>query len=308
MFTTILIDSKNYLEQQKQKKVESLNVPNVKELINIVIQNEVYQYKGVDLCIAKNCLNLVTGYSGVGKSSLLREYFPQKFEKYEYINQKHLQGNKNSYVATALDISGNISEIFAKKFSKDKKCFSNLTGNDGMCPICHGAGFIEYRSDGNLIARLECGECEGTGFNKILKKYKIDGKTIFDVWKMTIIEGIDYFAKIDKKITESLEKAAEIMLGHLKIGQPTGTLSGGENIRIKVLKSRKVTTEVLGVNEPFKGLNPQEIFRMVKYFYTLCKEGRTIVIVDHTENVDNFFSKKIYLKNDDGILRGMNCF
>lgn len=297
-----LIDSEEYLK--KQRNVGIIEVPATGGLIDISIQNEVYRYKGVDVKIAEKRLNLITGYSGVGKSTLLREYFPQKFAKYEYINQKPLQGNKNSSVATALDIAGKISEVFAKKFSKDKKYFSNQTGNEGMCPVCQGAGYIEYGSDRNMMTRLECGECEGTGFNKMLKKHKINGKSIFDIWKLTISEGIEYFDKVDKKISKSLKMAAAIMLGHLRIGQPTGTLSGGENIRIKVLKSSKTTAEILGVDEPFKGLSRQEIFRMVQHFDEMRKDGKTVVVIDHTDGIDGYFSKKIILENEDGILKG----
>lgn len=137
-------------------------------------------------------MNLIIGYSGVGKSTLLREYLPQYFESYLYINQKPLLGNKNSCVATVLDISNKISELYAKKHKKDKKFFSNLTGNDGMCPVCAGAGYIEYGDDYHQSMRIECRECEGTGFNKILKKYKIKGASIFDVWKMTLDEAADF--------------------------------------------------------------------------------------------------------------------
>lgn len=296
-----LINSEEYLRQQRN--VEAVEAPSSDRPIDVQIKNDVYHYKGVKLKIAENRLNLITGYSGVGKSTLLREYFPQKFDRYEYINQKPLQGNKNSSVATALNIAGKIAEAFAKKFSKDKKFFSNLTGNEGMCPVCQGAGYLEYGTDRNAMTRLECSECEGTGFNKILKKYKLNGKNIFDVWKITISEGIDYFNKTDKKIAKVLEEAESIMLGHLKIGQPTGTLSGGENIRIKVLKSSRTTATILGIDEPFKGLNPQEIYRMTKYFNKLRDTGKTIVVIDHTEGIDSNFSKKIVLRDVNGILQ-----
>lgn len=297
-----LINSNEYLESQRN--IEMINAPTVYDLVDVSIQNKVYCYSGVDIKIAKKCLNLITGYSGVGKSTLLREYFPQRFEKFQYINQKPLQGNKNSSVATALDIAGKIYIFFANRFLKDKKFFSNQTGNAGMCTSCQGAGYIEYGSDRDMTIRLECGECEGTGFNKMLKRYRINGKNIFDIWKMTISEGVKYFDKVDKKISNSLKAADEMMLGHLRIGQPTGTLSGGENIRIKVLKFSKTTADILGIDEPFKGLNRQEIFRMVQYFDKMRKSGKTIVTIDHTDGIDSYFSKKIILKNENGILKG----
>lgn len=297
-----LIDSEEYLDQQK--KVEKLKVLPVDSIIHVKINNEVYRFNGADVCIAENRLNLITGYSGVGKSTLLREYFPQWFEKYEYINQKPLLGNKNSSVATALDIAGKISKLYAKKFSKDKRFFSNLTGNDGMCPVCLGAGYIEYGSDRNTLTRLECRECEGTGFNKILRKYKIKEKSIFDIWKMTISDGIAFFEGIDKKIAESLKDAECLLLGHLRIGQATGSLSGGENIRVKVLKASKSSAIVLGVDEPFKGLSRLEIHKMVQYFGELRNKGKTVVIIDHTDDVGDYFSKIIELENRNGVLYG----
>lgn len=63
-------------------------------------------------------MNLITGYSGVGKSTLLREYLPQYFDSYLYINQKPMMGNKNSSVATALDIATRISEAFGKNIRR----------------------------------------------------------------------------------------------------------------------------------------------------------------------------------------------
>jgi excinuclease UvrABC ATPase subunit len=299
-----LIDNKKFLEEQR--KCKDFYVPEIKHEIIVRIENSVYKYNGVNICIAEKCMNLITGYSGVGKSTLLREYFPQFFEKYVYINQKPLLGNKNSTVATTLDISGRISEVFAKKFSKNKKFFSNLTGNDGMCPVCQGAGYLEYGIDKSLLTKLECQECEGTGFNINLKKYKIAEKSIFNVWKMTISEAILYYASYDKKIVEILDKASSIMLGHLRIGQSTATLSGGENIRIKILKSSKTTANVLGIDEPFKGLSKTEIYKVAKYIDVLRNSGKTIVVIDHTDDVSKYFSKKIVLKNEDNQLISTN--
>ncbi len=295
-----IINSDNYIKDQRQENY--INVPEVKNEIKIIIDNDIYRYKGVDIKFAKDCMNLITGQSGVGKSTLLREYFPQFFDEYVYVNQKPMMGNKNSSVASALDISGQISSLFAKKFSKDKKFFSNLTGSKGVCPICQGAGFIEYGSDKKMLTKLECQECDGTGFNKELKKYMIDGKSIFDIWQMTVEDAIIYYKNKDKKIFSILKKALFLMLGHLRIGQATTSLSGGENIRIKILKSSKKKAMFVGVDEPFKGLNQQEIYRVATYLDDLRKTGKTIFVIDHTLGVEKYFSKKINIKTKNDIL------
>ena len=290
-----LIDVNAFLNMQKGIKKDI--PPKVTTQTVVELDSSIYKYKGVKVSFADNCMNLVTGYSGVGKSTLLREYLPQFFESYLYINQKPLLGNKNSCVATVLDISNKISEIYAKKHKKDKRFFSNLTGNDGMCPFCAGAGYVEYGDDYHQSTRIECRECEGTGFNKLLKKYKIKNTSIFDVWKMTIDDAIPFFEDVDKNIAKTCAAASEIMLGHLHIGQPTGTLSGGENIRIKILKASKSTAKVIGVDEPFKGLSNLEIDAVAKYLNKIREKERTLIVIDHTTGVEEYFSQRIQMDN-----------
>lgn len=297
-----LIDGRAFLE--KQSKIKKLQPPIVDTQTLVELNSSIYKYKGVKLSLADNCMNLITGYSGVGKSTLLREYFPQYFANYLYINQKPLLGNKNSCVATVLDISNKIAEIYAKKFNTDKKFFSNLTGNDGACPVCAGAGYIEYGDDYQQGIRIKCRECEGTGFNKVLKKYQIKGVSVLDIWKMTLDEAADFFAAKDKRISTMCMAATSIMLGHLQVGQPTGTLSGDENIRIKIMKAAKSSAKVIGIDEPFKGLSNVEIDVVAKYLDNIRKKRRTLIIIDHTTGVEDYFSRWIRLENNKGILTG----
>ncbi|MDO5382173.1 MAG: ATP-binding cassette domain-containing protein [Eubacteriales bacterium] len=297
-----LIDVESFLK--KQNGIKRIAPPKVSTQTAVELNSSIYKYKGVKVSFADNCMNLITGYSGVGKSTLLREYLPQYFESYLYINQKPLLGNKNSCVATVLDISNKISELYAKKHKKDKRFFSSLTGNDGMCPVCAGAGYIEYGDVYHQSTRIECRECEGTGFNKILKKYKIKGASIFDVWKMTLEEAVDFFEDTDKSISKICSTASEIMLGHLHIGQPTGTLSGGENIRIKIMKASRSTARVIGVDEPFKGLSNIEIDAVAMFLNKIREKGCTLIVIDHTAGVEDYFSQWIQIENINDILCG----
>lgn len=302
-----LIDVSTYFANQ-QIKPDFTIIPESGR-IHLTSNNSIYHYTGVDISIGKNCLNLVSGRSGVGKSTLLREYFPQLFEQYSYISQKAILGNKNSCVATALDLAVPVSEIFAKKYNKNRCFFSSHSGCEGMCPVCGGAGYLEYDSGQAAKIQVQCRDCDGTGFNKTLRKFKVNGKNIFDLWNMTIAEACSFFACIDDNITNSLSNASSLLLEHLRFGQPISTLSGGENIRIKILKSTKNSAKVLGIDEPFKGLNNVEIFRVAQYLDKLRESGKTLVVVDHTEEAKRYFARCIELDSSSGkILEKANLF
>lgn len=295
-----LIDAQSYIKKQKApmpKPEHTLGAP-----IRVALNSKIYQYNGVDIELSEGCLNLITGASGIGKSTLIREYFSQFFESYAYVNQRPILGNKNSNVATSLDIATEIFSIFAKKFKKDKNYFSNNTGNEGCCPSCLGAGYIEYGSEKTSVLRLECADCAGTGFNKDLAKHKINRKSIFDIWKMTVDEVADFFKDINPKIATALQNASSILLGHLLIGQPTSTLSGGENIRIKLLKLRNSRSDVLGIDEPFKGLSLTEIHSVINFLIGMVNKGKTIVVIDHNEEAFPYFANHIELINKNGLL------
>ncbi|MDR2407171.1 MAG: ATP-binding cassette domain-containing protein [Bacteroidales bacterium] len=297
-----LVDEKEYIKSQSQK-FEFVPLPEDKTLL-IDIINQVYNYSGINIEIAKNRLNIISGSSGVGKSTLLREYLPQYFEDYSYINQKPLMGNSHSSVATVLNIYNTIIECFAKENGKNKYFFSNLTGCEGSCPFCSGSGYILYGNDFQDKIQIVCKECEGTGFNKNLKKYKINHKNIFDVWSMSIDEAFDFFVKTVPKLAIVLSEAKEILLGHLLIGQQTASLSGGENIRIKIFKSLKESSVVYGIDEPFRGLNNYEIYTMVLFLTKFIRQKKTVIIVDHEEVSYKYFTRHIILKNDNGKLVG----
>ena len=299
-----IIDKNEYLNRQRQPI--HFTAPEVSEMIKISSTNSVYHYHGCEITIAVGRMNIITGPSGIGKSTLLREYFPQLLDSYTYVNQKPLLGNTNSCVATAIDIASKISSIFGAKFNKDRKFFSNLTGNAGCCPKCGGSGCIEYGNKIGPTITIECSACRGTGFNSELEKYRIGKRNIYDIWNMTINEAADFFSTLDKKIHAALTEAQSIMLGHLKLGQPTKTLSGGENIRIKLLKSIHSTSKVLGVDEPFKGLDRTERNAVGIFLDKLRQTGKTIVVIDHTEDIEAFFSEHIVVNQVKNVIIGTN--
>ena len=217
-----------------------------------------------------------------GDTSLLKEYSMQLGKIGSNLNQiaKHLNSGV-SYYSVYSDVKEAVKELLDLKFK--------------ILPA------LEDVACGRKHRRREC---EGTGFNKILKKYKIKGVSIFDVWKMTLEEAVDFFEDTDKSISKTCSTASEIMLGHLHIGQPTGTLSGGENIRIKIMKASRSTARVIGVDEPFKGLSNIEIDAVAMLLNKIREKGRTLIVIDHTAGVEDYFSQWIQIENINDILCG----
>lgn len=297
-----LIDPDNYLK--KESKVFDFTPTVSDEEIEIKIDSNVYNYKGAQLKINLNSMNIVFGSSGVGKSTLIREYLNQFFENYTYINQKPLNGNSYSSVASTLNIQNIIINMYAKYFNKEKSFFSNLPSAKGVCPKCKGTGLLSYGTDYQSKIVLRCDDCDGTGFSNKLTQFKINGMSIIDVWKMNIDDASLFFDD-NEKVFSVLTSAQELLLGHLPIGEKTSALSGGENVRIKILKSINDKTKVYGIDEPFRGLNNEEIDKMAHFLSKLVYKDKTVIVVDHDERCFKYFSKCLKLSNVNGTLVGL---
>lgn len=297
-----IIDADSYIAEQSFDFVN--NPPAVNDERRILIKSDVYSYKGVDINIAMNCSNIISGASGVGKSTLLREYLPQVFDKYLYISQKPITGNNRSTVASLLDITNKIVNKFSKEFHLDKSAFSNMACGKGCCPKCSGTGRLVYGNETQSQIVLECKDCRGTGYDIKLEKYKLKDKSILDISKMTVEEATEYFKSIDSAIYKTLLECNELLLGHLMLGEKTTNLSGGENIRIKLIKSLSTTSNVIGIDEPFKGLNNKEIYIVSNFINKMISKQKTIIVVDHEEPSFKYFGKHIIIKNINNILTG----
>lgn len=300
-----IINSRDYL--LKESVIHNLKIKKSFSCQRVIINSQIYDYAGANINLGLGCMNLITGRSGVGKSTLIREYLPQFFEKYLYINQKPLFGNKHSTVSTVIGISNSIFEKYAKIYKKDKKFFSNQPGCDGVCTTCNGTGYLEYGNEYDGSIRLMCKECSGYGFNKNLRNYKLHDKNIFDIWNMTVDEGVEFFKPIDEKISNILEVVSSVLLGHLKIGQATSTLSGGENVRLKIIKSYNSSAKIISVDEPFKGLSNSEIYSVTQFLRSFLDKGKTIIIVDHSDNISHYFEHCIELDIKNNILVDKNA-
>ncbi|MWB97126.1 ATP-binding cassette domain-containing protein [Agromyces seonyuensis] len=170
---------------------------------------------------------------------------------------------------------GLVSRIRKSMLSKDP---------ESMQP--HIRAFVE-----RAVAFATCPECEGTRLAPHARASKIDGKSIADACAMQIsdlaewVRGLDEptVAPLLETLAQTLESFVDIGLGYLSLDRPSGTLSGGESQRTKLIRHLgSALTDVTYVfDEPTIGLHPHDIQRMNSLLVALRDKGNTVLVVEH---------------------------
>jgi excinuclease UvrABC ATPase subunit len=136
-----------------------------------------------------------------------------------------------------------------------------------------------------------CPECDGTRLSKEARSSKIEGKNIADVCSMQISDLADWVRELDEPSVAPLlaglqhlvDSFAEIGLGYLSLDRPSGTLSGGEAQRTKMIRhlGSSLTDVTYVFDEPTIGLHPHDIRRMNDLLLQLRDKGNTVLLVEH---------------------------
>src|SRR5690606_19789819 len=136
-----------------------------------------------------------------------------------------------------------------------------------------------------------CPECDGTRLNEAARSSKLKGLNIAEVCAMQISDLAEWVRDIDEpsvapllaKLQHLLDSFVEIGLGYLSLDRPTGTLSGGEAQRTKMVRHLgSALTDVTYVfDEPTVGLHPHDVQRMNELLLRLRDMGNTVLVVEH---------------------------
>ncbi len=135
-----------------------------------------------------------------------------------------------------------------------------------------------------------CPECGGTRLSEAARSCLIGGTSIADACAMQISDlaqwargiGDPSVAPLMAKLQRALDSFVEIGLGYLSLDRPSGTLSGGEAQRVKVLHLGSSLTDVTYVlDEPTVGLHPHDVQRMNDLLLGLRDRGNTVLVVEH---------------------------
>jgi excinuclease UvrABC ATPase subunit len=163
-----------------------------------------------------------------------------------------------------------------------------------------------------------CPECEGTRLTKEARSSKIKGKNIADVCAMQISDLADWIRGIEESsvaplltgLQHLLDSFAEIGLGYLSLDRPSGTLSGGEAQRTRMIRhlGSSLTDVTYVFDEPTIGLHPHDIQRMNDLLVQLRDKGNTVLIVEHKPEVIAIADHVVDLGPGAGTEGGTVCF
>jgi excinuclease UvrABC ATPase subunit len=174
-----------------------------------------------------------------------------------------------------LTYEGLVSKLQKSMLSKDV---------DAMQP--HIRAFVQ-----RAVTFTACPECGGTRLSEGARRSKIDGLSIADACAMQISDLADWVRGLDEPsvapllagLRQNLDSFVDIGLGYLSLDRPSGTLSGGEAQRTKMIRhlGSSLTDITYVFDEPTIGLHPHDIQRMNRLLQQLRDKGNTVLVVEH---------------------------
>jgi excinuclease UvrABC ATPase subunit len=199
----------------------------------------------------------------------------RKYTKRELGDLLHKEPTKIKVDGINLTYEGLIPKIRKSMLSKDV---------DSLQP--HVRAFVE-----RAVTFATCPECGGTRLNDAARSSRIDGVNIADACAMQISDlagwirglGEPSVAPLVAALGDTLDSFVEIGLGYLSLDRPSGTLSGGEAQRTKMIRhlGSSLTDVTYVFDEPTIGMHPHDIQRMNDLLLQLRDKGNTVLVVEH---------------------------
>src|SRR4051794_17485445 len=226
----------------------------------------------------------------------------RKYNKRELHDLLYKEPTKIKIEGINLTYSGLIPTIQKSMLAKDV---------EAMQP--HIRAFVE-----KAVVFTLCPECDGTRLSAEARASKIDGRSIADVSAMEIRDLADWVQGLDEPsvaplleaLSETLDSFVQIGLGYLSLNRPSGTLSGGESQRTKMIRhlGSSLTDVTYVFDEPTIGLHPHDIERMNHLLLQLRDKGNTVLVVEHKPETIAIADHVIDIGPAAGVGGGTICF
>jgi excinuclease UvrABC ATPase subunit len=208
--------------------------------------------------------------AGLDPDKPIRKFTKQERERFLY-----QESTKVKVMKLNMTYEGLIPQIQKSFLSKDV---------EAMQP--HIRAFVE-----RAVTFTACPECKGTRLSEGARSSKIKGKNIADACAMQVSDLAAWIRQLDEpsvapllaKLRQTLDSFVEIGLGYLSLERPSGTLSGGEAQRTKMVGhlGSSLTDVTYVFDEPTIGLHPHDIQRMNALLLRLRDKGNTVLVVEH---------------------------
>lgn len=276
--------------------------------------------KDIDVKFPLGVITVVSGVSGSGKSSLVRDILYKSLlralgeagdppgthkelrgdirtiKHVEFVDQNPIGTSSRSNPATYLKAYDEIRKLFSEQQLSRQMGFTpayfSFNTEGGRCEECKGEGVITIPMQFMADIEVQCEECHGKRFKQEVLDVEYRGKNIYDFLEMTVNQAIEFLSETpgaqEKRIIRRLMPLKDVGLGYIKLGQSSSTLSGGENQRVKLayfLSVEKSEHTMFIFDEPTTGLHFNDISILLKSFNRLVENGNTVVIIEHNMDV-----------------------
>ena len=272
--------------------------------------------KHIDVDFPLGVLTVVTGVSGSGKTSLVKQVLYdvlyKRFEGatdyvgkcdgisgdlamlsgVELVDQNPIGRSTRSNPATYMKAYDEIRQLYADqplaKARGYKPGYFSFNTEGGRCEVCEGEGYVTVGMQFMADVHLVCEECHGTRFKEETLEVLYNGKNISEVLDMTVAQAIEFFEG-QRAILDRLQPLLDVGLGYLKLGQSSSSLSGGEAQRVKLasylIKGSTDRPKLFIFDEPSTGLHFHDIQKLIQSFDSLIARGHTIIVIEHHHDI-----------------------
>jgi excinuclease UvrABC ATPase subunit len=227
----------------------------------------------------------------------------RKYTKKEMHDFLHREPVRMKVAGINMTYEGLILRIQKSYLSKDKEV---------MQP--HIRAFVD-----RAVTFTSCPECGGTRLSGAARSSKIKGISIADACTMQVSDLADWVRGVDEPsvvpllatLQQTLDSFVEIGLGYLSLDRRSGTLSGGEAQRVKMIRhvgSSPLTDVTYVFDEPTAGLHPHDVVRMNDLLLRLRDKGNTVLVVEHEPETMAIADHVVDLGPGAGTAGGTVCF